>query len=171
MLIVPESIVRRLRGLQPSTHEVAGVLLVDAAGLAKDVKVTSNGGACRAKDGTLIRGEKCTVHLPPAETGAFVFHTHPRSNRPSSLDLRTASLDTTRTHLVVTPLGIWAYRGRRRLRPEEVAEVRFVGHMEQNNTQSGNCSPYCAFLSTLFEVQFFPFSNDSTMIFFHRKNP
>jgi hypothetical protein len=101
----------------PKTHELGGHLLTGGGGQLERI-VTFEGDACRDATGArLTATRQCKIRKPDA---AISFHTHPKSNRPSSADLRNAVLKhpvmgrrrtpgKRRLSLVVTPDGVWTY--------------------------------------------------------------
>ena len=101
----------------PTTHELGGHLLTGGGGQLARI-VTFEGDACRDAAGRrLTATRQCKIRKPDA---AISFHTHPKSNRPSSADLRNAVLKHPALHrrrtpgkrllsLVVTPDGVWTY--------------------------------------------------------------
>ena len=101
----------------PATHELGGHLLTGGGGRLDRI-VTFAGDACRDATGKrLTATRQCKIRKPDA---SISFHTHPKSNRPSSADLRNAVLKhpdfrrhktpgKRRLSLVVTPEGVWTY--------------------------------------------------------------
>ena len=144
-LVLTAKDVSALRKMRPRTHEIGGTLVVDGETGAIQNMHLAGGDVCRDDKGQLLPGKVCSVRHP---TGPVVFHTHPRANRPSSTDLRNAAV-AGNTHLVVTPLGIWAYKATSELarawqtwdsdrRRRAVLEWRFLGHRCQRETQHGD---------------------------------
>lgn len=114
LLRLPVARIRQLVAALPRTHEMGGHLQVGDDGVLHDV-VTFEGAQCRDLGGARLSGAaQCRIHKPDA---AISFHTHPRSNRPSSADLRNAVLKhphmsrkgRRRLSLVFTPRGLWWY--------------------------------------------------------------
>ena len=114
MLRIPAATLHRLAAEAPKTHELGGHFRVDADGTLRDT-VVFEGEQCRDKDGNRISGgAQCRIHKPDAEIS---FHTHPKSNRPSSADMRNAVLKhpavsgrgKRRLSLVLGPRGFWWY--------------------------------------------------------------
>ena len=85
MLLLPTAVLHTLSEQAPSTHELGGHFRVDARGQLTDT-VTFEGQQCRDAHGQRLSGAaQCRIHKPDAPVS---FHTHPKSNRPSSADMR-----------------------------------------------------------------------------------
>lgn len=145
-LTIPARIVRELRTMRPTTHELGGKLEADEQGTVTGI-VKVAGQKCRDETGKLLKDKICQVLQPQS---MFVFHTHPRANRPSSQDLKIAITGRPRMNIIVTDLGIWGYVASPQLKqryasmtPREkrclILEYRFLGHMEQKGTQENQC--------------------------------
>ena len=114
MLLLPTAVLHTLSEQAPSTHELGGHFRVDARGQLTDT-VTFEGQQCRDAHGRRLSGAaQCRIHKPDAPVS---FHTHPKSNRPSSADMRNAVLKhpalsqkgQRRLSLIIAPRGVWWY--------------------------------------------------------------
>ena len=132
MHITP-STVRQIFSILPPTHEIGGHISFNKAGDSKSIR-WFEGAACRNANGARINGgDGCRIRKPDH---AVSFHTHPKSNRPSSADLRNSICKHPRLRkvfaqpreqhlrrpadsqmhgrrqvsLVFTPKGVWSYR-------------------------------------------------------------
>jgi hypothetical protein len=112
--VLPRHLIEEIRQTMPSTHEIGGHLLCDAHRHIRDVRVFK-GKPCRDEQGVRFRNAQCKIKKPDAEIS---FHTHPKSNRPSSSDLRNCVFKhpdingrgKRRTSVLFTPQGVWWYR-------------------------------------------------------------
>jgi hypothetical protein len=149
-LVLTASDIWALRALRPKTHELGGTFDLNDEGIITNTLVSS-GEACRDASGKLLPGKICSVKHP---VGPVVWHTHPRANRPSSSDLRN-SVTGKNTHIIATPLGIWAFRATPALvdkwramsqgeRRRSKLEWRFMGHQHQKSTQNGEVDAFIA---------------------------
>ena len=142
--------IENIRRQIPTTHEIGGVFTVEK-GKVVNVKINT-GQKCRDKNGILLKGVTCHVNH---EIGTHIFHTHPKANRPSSGDLKNAiiSFPTVQNNFVFTPLGIWWYKVTPKLESKYTAlttvekrrfikSLRFLGHMQQTNTQNNQCDSF-----------------------------
>ena len=167
---VTAPIVETLRGMRPNTHEIGGTLELDPETKRVLTIRSVEGEACRDPNGVLLSGKVCSVLHP---SGPAVFHTHPRANRPSSTDLKIAIISDHLVNLIVTGLGIWAYAPTAGLRQKYVGmssderrclikEYRFLGHMEQDDTQQGDCSGMLRWMRKAgFQVTYMPYSKSA----------
>ena len=96
----------------PSTHEIGGHLLAREDGVVHSYRVYK-GKPCRNEKGQRFKNAQCKIQKPDH---AFSFHTHPKSDRPSSADLRNAVLKhpslgrgRRRVSVVFSPSGVWHY--------------------------------------------------------------
>ena len=114
MLRIPTAKLHELAAQAPKTHELGGHFRVRADGTLSDT-ILFEGEQCRNAEGQRISGAaQCRIHKPDAEIS---FHTHPKSNRPSSADMRNAVLKhpavsgrgKRRLSLVLGPRGVWWY--------------------------------------------------------------
>ena len=164
---IPPAFVKQLQTLRPNTHEIGGKFEVDQNGIVTNI-ITVEGEKCRDEHGVLLKDKICQVVHPK---GKIVFHTHPRANRPSSQDLRLALMQDHLINIVVTPLGIWGYAPSPSLRQAydimsndqkrcQIKEYRFLGHMQQKNTQQGNCEEMLRWMRKAgFFVHYFPYDH------------
>ena len=147
-LVLADSDIWALRLLRPKTHELGGTFELNNDGVITNIHV-SGGGACRDASGRLLPGKICSVKHP---SGPVTWHTHPRANRPSSSDLRN-SVTGKNTHIIATPLGIWAFRATAALvdkwktmaegeRRRSKLNWRFMGHQHQKSTQEGRVDEF-----------------------------
>lgn len=147
---LPKAIVEKIRRIRPTTHELGGTFVLDDEGTVVGIDYVE-GERCRDAAGKLTGG-KCGVQFQDAD---YVFHTHPRANRPSSGDLYGAVAQPRKGNYVVTPQGLWQYTATPALvsRFERMGEVarrralktwRFLGHMEQARTEANDCNGYLA---------------------------
>jgi hypothetical protein len=156
-----------IRNKRPLTHELGGLFLVDDAGVVRDMEYTE-GDPCRDAHGNLLHTvAHCSV---THTTGHYVFHTHPRANRPSSGDLYNAVVGRARQHFIFTPTGVWSYRATDRLKQLLTTldrtqqrrlrkHWRFLGHMFQEQTQQDDCNAFIRLMELEgFEVGFLPYT-------------
>ena len=85
---VPARIIEEIRSQMPSTHEIGGHLLARDDGVVHSYRVYK-GKPCRNEQGQRFKNAQCKIQKPDH---AYSFHTHPKSDRPSSADLRNAVL-------------------------------------------------------------------------------
>lgn len=112
--VLPRHFIDEIRATMPSTHEIGGHMLSDRNQVIHDVQVFE-GKPCRDEQGKRFRNAVCKIKKPDA---AISFHTHPKSNRPSSSDLRNCVLKhpgingrgKRHTSVLFTPQGVWWYR-------------------------------------------------------------
>jgi hypothetical protein len=117
---LPQRIIQEIREQMPSTHEIGGHLLAGGGGVIEQFRVYK-GKPCRNEKGERFRNTHCKIRKPDH---ALSFHTHPKSNRPSSSDLRNAVLKhpelgrrgRRRLSVLFTPAGLWHYAPRAALR-------------------------------------------------------
>lgn len=156
-----------IKNKRPMTHELGGLFFVDADGTVRGMEYTT-GDPCRDAHGNLLHNKSsCSV---THNSGEYVFHTHPRANRPSSGDLFNAAVGRARQHFIFTPSGVWSYRATKALKQSLVnmhtdeqrrlrKHWRFLGHMFQEKTQHDDCN---GFLQTLeqegFKIGFLPYT-------------
>ena len=114
MLHLPAATLHRLAADAPTTHELGGHFRMDERGHLVDI-VRFEGSQCRDEHGNRLSGAtQCRIHKPDA---AVSFHTHPKSNRPSSADMRNAVLKhpalshkgKRRLSVILAPRGVWWY--------------------------------------------------------------
>ncbi len=86
---LPQRIIESIREQMPSTHEIGGHLLLGGGGDVIEKFRVYKGKPCRNEKGERFRNTHCKIRKPDH---ALSFHTHPKSNRPSSSDLRNAVL-------------------------------------------------------------------------------
>ena len=140
-LQLSDIMIRHLRDLRPTTHEVGGTIDLDGNGVALRIHAMK-GMPCRDEKGRLIGPSACKVHHP---VGPCVFHTHPLANRPSSSDLRN-TVTAGNIQVLATPQGVWIYKASPELirrwnryssteKRRHVLEWRFIGHRCQSHTQ------------------------------------
>ena len=117
---MPWDIVSSVRDRIPVTHELGGEVRTKAANHARNRTVTDivfvEGPQCRNTDGVKLRkGAHCSIHKPDYPIS---FHTHPKSNAPSSTDIRnsifkhplmTGYHGKRRLSIVFTHQGVWSY--------------------------------------------------------------
>lgn len=137
------------RKIRPTTHEIGGTLSFDTDGYVSEQKMSA-GGKCRAATGELLtNATNCSVRH---YDGPCVFHTHPRANRPSSGDLLSSiqGYPRRKKNIIFTPLGVWVFSPTQKLaanmstystteRRRQVKAWRYIGHMEQVDTQADRC--------------------------------
>ena len=158
--------IRDIQGKRPLTHELGGVFLVDHAGTVHGVEYLE-GNKCRDDQGNLLTTvSNCSVSHP---TGEYVFHTHPRANRPSSGDLYNAVVGYPRKNLIFTPSGVWSYKATKSLsdafplmttteRRQLKKHWRFLGHMFQEDTQQNQVHSFVHLLEKEgFKIGFLPY--------------
>eukprot|EP00937_MAST-01D_sp_MAST-1D-sp2_P004330 g4330.t1 len=112
MLHLPVSVIAEIREKMPSTHEIGGHLLAHEDGIVHSYRVYK-GKPCRDENGKRFKNTQCKIQKPDH---ALSFHTHPKSDRPSSADLRNAVLKhpalgrgKRRMSVIFAPSGIWHY--------------------------------------------------------------
>ena len=114
MLRLPTAALHRLAADAPTTHELGGHFRMDAQGNLADT-IMFEGQQCRDEHGNRLSGSaQCRIHKPDAPVS---FHTHPKSNRPSSADMRNAVLKhpalshkgQRRLSIIIAPRGVWWY--------------------------------------------------------------
>lgn len=129
MLHLPTATLHQLAAAAPTTHELGGHFRMDARGHLVDV-VTFEGSQCRDQHGRRLSGAaQCRIHKPDAPVS---FHTHPKSNRPSSADMRNAVLKhpalshagRRRLSVILAPRGVWWYAPSAAMRAAWRAELR-----------------------------------------------
>ena len=163
---LPKAVVEEICRLRPTTHELGGALVLDDSGTVVGVDYVE-GQKCRDADGKLTGG-RCNVRFRDAD---YVFHTHPRANRPSSGDLYGAVARPRKGNFIVTPLGLWQYTatpalvakfqaldedGRRRA----LKTWRFLGHMEQARTEANDCAGFLKWAKAEgFSVRYWDFAS------------
>ncbi len=110
---VPARIVEEIRRQMPPTHEIGGHLLAREDGVVHSYRIYK-GKPCRNEAGQRFKNAQCKIQKPDH---AFSFHTHPKSDRPSSADLRNAVLKhpslgrgRRRVSVVFAPSGVWHYK-------------------------------------------------------------
>ena len=169
---IPKPVIDKLRKMRPTTHEIGGTFDLDDEGTVVGIH-SVEGEACRDPNGQLL-GKPCTVLHP---TGPYVFHTHPRANRPSSTDLKIAIVSDHQCNVIVSPLGIWGYaplpelrRKYRNMSEEErrclIKEFRFLGHMQQEATQNGLVIDMIEWMMREgFQVVYEPYSSERDFVF------
>lgn len=104
MFGLPHDLVRHLMGIVPDTHEVGGVLHVNANGHIRDASVHA-GEPCVA--GGAHTGACSVPMIPRLDDRDVAFHTHPIANRPSSVDLRHAVEGDPSVSYVITKNSAW----------------------------------------------------------------
>ena len=93
----------------PPTHEIGGVFTRDQDGVLDQTEVYAGSPCVDRFTGKHFR--TCSVHLPAVRNETDIqWHSHPKGNRPSSVDLNN-SLDTRRQveTYVISPTGAWGY--------------------------------------------------------------
>ena len=118
---LPQRIIEAIRQQMPTTHEIGGHLLLGGGGQVIEQFRVYKGKPCRNEKGERFRNTHCKIRKPDH---ALSFHTHPKSNRPSSSDLRNAVLKhpelgrrgRRRLSVLFTPAGLWHYAPRPELR-------------------------------------------------------
>ena len=111
---LPWTLIHQIVGKMPTTHELGGHLLPNRAMDTITNTTYFEGAACRGEDGGRISKDvPCKIKKPDA---AFSFHTHPKSNRPSSADIKNSVSKhplvgggERMLSIVFTPTGIWQY--------------------------------------------------------------
>jgi hypothetical protein len=128
-----------LIGLVPADRELGGVFRGRGPGKFEHVELVA--GPICVNDSVHIG--KCHVMLPPAGPNDVRFHTHPKANRPSSIDIANAR--STSDSYVFSPLGAWAYRHfaswdalTRNEQRQEVLHWRLVGGLMEPMLQTGS---------------------------------
>ena len=112
--VLPRRFIDEIRATMPATHEIGGHMLSDRGHVIHDIQVFK-GKPCRDAQGVRFRDAVCKIKKPDAKIS---FHTHPKSNRPSSSDLRNCVLKhpgingrgKRHTSVLFTPQGVWWYR-------------------------------------------------------------
>lgn len=113
-------IVASVRNRIPVTHEIGGEIRTKASGRAGNRNVVDivfvEGPQCRNVEGVKLRkGAYCSIHKPDYPIS---FHTHPKSNAPSSTDIRNSIFKhpqmegyhgKRRLSIVFTHQGVWSY--------------------------------------------------------------
>ncbi len=165
-LVLTYSDIWALRLMRPRTHKLGGTFDTNGDGVIVGAHV-SGGGACRDAAGKLLPGKICSVKH---SSGPVTWHTHPRANRPSSSDLRNA-VTGMNTHVIATPLGVWAYRASEELvrkwgsmsadeRRRHKLDWRFMGHRHQKSTQEGRVDEFVAWAREVgFSIAHIPYAD------------
>lgn len=160
---------KKIKNARPLTHELGGLFTLSKDHIVQNVHF-SRGNVCRDANGNLLKHVKnCSV---THRDGEYIFHTHPKSNRPSSGDLYNAvrGFPSRKKNFVFSPSGIWCYECTKELSQKikqmtsdelriQIKSWRFVGHMFQNDTQNNNCEGFLRFLRKEgFLCSFLPYS-------------
>ena len=160
---------KEIKNARPLTHELGGIFTIGKHHIVNDVQF-SRGNVCRDAHGNLLSHVKnCSV---THKDGKYVFHTHPKSNRPSSGDLYNAikGFPARKKNFIFSPTGIWCYEATKQLSQKirkmtsdelriQIKSWRFMGHMYQHDTQHNNCDEFIRFLHAEgFKCSFLPYS-------------
>ena len=117
-LYIPSSVLRDIYNKMPRTHELGGHLVLEPGTNTVARVVYFRGEQCRSETGE--KHTECKISKPDNKIS---FHTHPKSNVPSSSDMRNAVLKNPRVSkkgkreisIVMTKKGVWVYRPTERL--------------------------------------------------------
>jgi hypothetical protein len=109
MHFLPADLVNLMVSIVPETYELAGVFHVDRSGRLRDVTINVGPPCVDASTGKHTR--QCHVEMPPRRGERdIVWHTHPASNRPSSIDMEHAMEEAAPApSYVFSRHGAWAY--------------------------------------------------------------